>query len=213
MTPNCVQVLRDRKSHLTEAGTVALRQYDKGTPGRASTTWYRRTLLGTLPTFARTCEGSHTWTVAELPIGSKARLALAHLTYTGVRRSDVVKPGRQRVRDGCITIAVQKNRRRKPIAIELPILALLQNVMCCEPHGRPHVPDDRVWPTSHSQWLRESVQTALRRSGPAQCSAYGLCKAGAARPATTHELMAIFGWQTVKEAEAFTRAADRHLSW
>ena len=161
MTPNCVQVLRDRKSHLTEAGTVALRQYDKGTPGRASTTWYRRTLLGTLPTFARTCEGSHTWTVAELPIGSKARLALAHLTYTGVRRSDVVKPGRQRVRDGCITIAVQKNRRRKPIAIELPILALLQNVICCEPHGRPHVPDDRVCPTIHSQWLRESVQTAL----------------------------------------------------
>src|SRR5262245_58598029 len=139
MTSNCVQVLRDRKSHLTEAGTVALRQYDKGTPGRASTTWYRRTLLGTLPTFARTCEGSHTWTVAELeqfearhPIGSKARLALAHLTYTGVRRSDVVKPGRQRVRDGCITIAVQKkpttqaNSDRTPDSCSTPKCDLLR---------------------------------------------------------------------------------------
>lgn len=27
--------------------------------------------------------------------------------------------------------------------------------------------------------------------------------------ATTHELMAIFGWQTVKEAERYTRAAQR----
>src|SRR5262245_17620934 len=65
-------------------------------------------------------EGLHPWTVAEVeqfeacyPIGSKARLALALLMYTGVRRSDVVKLGRQHVRDGWITIAPQKNRRHK----------------------------------------------------------------------------------------------------
>ena len=52
-------------------------------------------------------DGWHTWTVEEVeqyeahhPIGSKARLALALLLYTGARRSDVVKLGRPHVRDG-----------------------------------------------------------------------------------------------------------------
>ena len=51
------------------------------------------------------------------------------------------------------------------------------------------------------------------KQGLPHCSAHGLRKAGAARAAengaTTHELMAIFGWQTVKEAERYTQAAHR----
>jgi len=47
-------------------------------------------------------------------------------------------------------------------------------------------------------------------------SAHGLRKAAATRcaenGATAHELMAMFGWTTVKEAERYTRAAERrHL--
>ncbi|MEI9901164.1 MAG: hypothetical protein WDN31_14625 [Hyphomicrobium sp.] len=52
-------------------------------------------------------KGHHTWTSEELeqfearhPIGTKARLAFGLLIYTGVRRSDVVRLGRQHVRDG-----------------------------------------------------------------------------------------------------------------
>lgn len=44
-------------------------------------------------------------------------------------------------------------------------------------------------------------------------SAHGLRKAAATRAAengaTAHELMAIFGWVDIKEAELYTRAADR----
>jgi integrase len=44
-------------------------------------------------------------------------------------------------------------------------------------------------------------------------SAHGLRKAAATRAAengaTAHELMAIFGWVDIKEAEIYTRAADR----
>jgi integrase len=44
-------------------------------------------------------------------------------------------------------------------------------------------------------------------------SAHGLRKAAATRAAdnraTTRELMAIFGWIDIKEAEIYTRAADR----
>jgi hypothetical protein len=41
-------------------------------------------------------------------------------------------------------------------------------------------------------------------------SAHGLRKARAAdNGATAHELMAIFGWSDIKEAEIYTRAANR----
>jgi len=44
-------------------------------------------------------------------------------------------------------------------------------------------------------------------------SAHGLRKAAATRAAengaTAHELMAIFGWVDIKEAELYTRAANR----
>jgi hypothetical protein len=45
------------------------------------------------------------------------------------------------------------------------------------------------------------------------CTAHGLRKAGAViaahNGATPHQLMAIFGWRTLKEAERYTKAADQ----
>jgi integrase len=45
------------------------------------------------------------------------------------------------------------------------------------------------------------------------CSAHGLRKAGATiaanNGATAHQLMAIFGWDTIKEAEKYTSKADQ----
>jgi integrase len=51
-------------------------------------------------------DGFYTWTEEDIaafeathPVGSRARLALALGLYTGQRRSDVVRMGRQHVRD------------------------------------------------------------------------------------------------------------------
>lgn len=45
------------------------------------------------------------------------------------------------------------------------------------------------------------------------CTAHGLRKAGAViaayNGATLHQLMSIFGWKTLKEAERYTKAADQ----
>lgn len=67
-------------------------------------------------------QGFHTWTTDEVEqfearhaIGSKARLALAMLLYTGVRRSDAVLLGRQHVRSGSLKFTQQKNRLRRPV--------------------------------------------------------------------------------------------------
>ena len=55
-------------------------------------------------------EGFHSWSDAEIaqfekrhPIGSRARLAFALLLYTGQRRSDIVRLGRQHVRATVLT--------------------------------------------------------------------------------------------------------------
>ena len=58
-------------------------------------------------------------------------------------------------------------------------------------------------------WFRDRCNEA----GLPQCSAHGVRKAAAVRAAengaTTHELMAMFGWMTLKEAERYTKAAER----
>ena len=58
-------------------------------------------------------------------------------------------------------------------------------------------------------WFRNRCNEA----GLPQCSAHGVRKASAARAAengaTTHQLMAMFGWLSMQEAERYTRAAER----
>ena len=58
--------------------------------------------------------GHHTWTQDELdrfeahwPVGTRERLAYDLLLYTGLRRGDAVRLGRQHVRDGLITIRTE----------------------------------------------------------------------------------------------------------
>jgi integrase len=50
---------------------------------------------------------------ARHPIGSPARLALALTLYTGQRASDLIRMGRQHVRDGQISVAQQKTGRMR----------------------------------------------------------------------------------------------------
>ena len=80
--------------------------------------------------------GFHSWSREDIdafeqrhPIGSKARLALALLLHTGLRRSDVVRLGPQHVKNGWITIKQAKNRKRKPVELKVPVLPELQQVI------------------------------------------------------------------------------------
>jgi integrase len=145
-------------------------------------------------------------------LGSKARLALALLLWTGVRRSDLVKLGRQHVRDGWLRFTQQKNRKRKPVQTSIPILPELQRVIEASPTGDltflvtaaggPYT----VW--GFGNWFRDRCVEA---GVPGR--AHGLRKAGAATAAengaTSKQLMAIFGWLSLDEAERYTQAAER----
>jgi integrase len=100
----------------------------------------RRNPARDVPYLAGNPDGFHTWTVEEVeqferrhPIGTKARLALALLLYTGVRRSDVARLGRQMSKDGWLRFTEVKDHARKPKAREIPILPLLKNVLAATP--------------------------------------------------------------------------------
>jgi integrase len=138
MSTKAVRVLRDRKRNFPEAANVRVKAIRrlfrwalddevpgvKGNPARDVS--YLRGRLG----------GFHSWTVEEVeqyekchPIGTTARLALALLLYTGQRRSDVVLFGRQHVRSGWLRFTQQKNRNRRPITLDLPVLPALQRII------------------------------------------------------------------------------------
>lgn len=165
--------------------------------------------------------GFHTWTQDELdrfearwPIGTRERLAFDLLLYTGLRRGDAVRVGKQNVSDGVITVETEKQNRRSKerIYVSIPILPPLAESIAATKTG------DMVYLVTDSglPWVKESFgnwfRDACRKAG-CRGSAHGLRKAGATRAAergaTERQLMAIFGWTTGKMATAYTRAADR----
>jgi integrase len=164
--------------------------------------------------------GFHSWTIDEVEqfevrhaIGTKARLALALLLWTGVRRSDVVLLGKQHARGGWLKFNQQKNRKRSPVTVEIPILPELQRIIDASPTGDlTFLVSEQNHPFSSAgfgNWFR----TRCDEAGLPNCSAHGLRNAGATiaaeNGATEHQLMAIFGWATSKEAEHYTKAAIR----
>src|SRR6185295_19001843 len=77
-----------------------------------------------------------TWDESEIaqfetahPIGSKARLAMALLLYTGQRRGDVVRMGRQHIRDGVLSIRQEKTAH----LVEIPVHPALATIIAQTP--------------------------------------------------------------------------------
>jgi integrase len=165
-------------------------------------------------------DGFHTWTQEELDrfearwsIGTRQRLAFDVLLYTGLRRGDAVRVGRQHIRDGVITLRTEKHRMGKAgEQVSIPILPPLAASIAATPIG-----DLTYLVTEAGQpWVKESFGNWFRdacRAAGCPGSAHGLRKAGATRAAergaSERQLMAIFGWTTGKMAQHYTHSADR----
>ena len=159
--------------------------------------------------------GFAVWTEDEIdrfeerwPIGTRERLALTILLYTGLRRGDAARLGRQHVQNGVITLNTEKTDTR----VTIPILPVLADVIAATKTGDltfiAKADGAGMTKESFGNWFGE----ACRAAGVAS-SAHGLRKAGANRAAengaTTSELDAIFGWEDGKMASLYTRAANR----
>jgi integrase len=162
--------------------------------------------------------GHHPWEPEECAmfeahyaIGTRARLAYELLLQVGHSRSDVVRMGRQHVRDGKLSL----KRQKTGVAFVVPVMPTLQEAIDAMPAGDnlTFLVTAQGKPFSAAgfgNWFREICNEA---GLPKRCTSHGLRKAAATRladrGATTTQLMAWFGWKTSGEAERYTRTADR----
>ncbi|MFP6758199.1 MAG: site-specific integrase, partial [Alphaproteobacteria bacterium] len=165
-------------------------------------------------------DGFHTWSLDEVrqfekrhPVGSKARRTLAIFMYTGVRTSDAVQLGPQMERDGSLHFTEMKNRDRDLKHRVIPILAALRVELDAGPTGHLcYLVTEWGKPYSSPNSFGNRFKSWCRQAGLPHCSAHGLRKAGAVfaaeQGATPHQLMAIFGWKSLRQAELYTRAAN-----
>jgi integrase len=147
------------------------------------------------------------------PEGTKERVWLHVLMYTGLRRGDAVVIGKQHVSNGVATLRTEKGQGE--VTVHLPILPILQHTLDIGPIGDlSFVCGTRGTPLT-KETFGNMFKKACRAAGVDANgkAAHGLRKVAATRAAdngaTVHQLMAIFGWRTEKEALVYTKAADR----
>jgi len=152
------------------------------------------------------------------PLGTKARLALDLFLYSGQRISDVVRLGPQMERDGKLCFTEFKGRNRKAKHHQLRILPPLRaSIDAYYAAGNPR----------HLVYLatRAGAQHSVKGLGnwfARQCrmagigpgySPHGIRKFGAIRAlengASAVDLQAVFGWDTLKNPDLYTRKANR----
>jgi len=164
--------------------------------------------------------GYYTWTVADVEQfldyhkkGSKARLALGLLLFTGARRQDMVTFGKQHIKGEWLQYIPKKTLYKRREASQKPLLPVLKEIIDYSPCGSLTFLQTEYGkaftPAGFGNWFRDRCDEA----GLPMRTAHGLKKAGATiaaeNGATTRQLMAMFDWTTVDMAEVYTRAAER----
>jgi len=162
--------------------------------------------------------GFHSWTIEEVrkfeakhPIGTKARLAMALLLYTGQRRSDVVKFGKQMVRSGRLHYSQQKTGKPMSTRIIAPLLEIINATPATglafleTSFGMPFTANG--FGNAFREWCDEA--------GLPHCSSHGLRKALGARlaelGASTKQIQNALGHETLAQASLYTKAADEQV--
>jgi integrase len=165
--------------------------------------------------------GYTTWSESDIerleaahPIGTKERLAVALILYTGLRRSDVVNIGRQHVHNGLLTISQIKTDGSEEAHLEIPMHPKLRQIIEETPtvgvktflvthFGKPYTAP------GFGNWFRELCDAA----GCCDISAHGGRKATARRLAeigcSANQIAAITGHASLSEVQRYTKAADR----
>lgn len=215
--PKAVEALRDRLCATPEAANERLKAMRQVLAFGVRREDLARNAAKDIPYISSVTEGFYTWTPEDVETfeaayapGSKERRALALLLYAGPRRSDVVRFGRQMIRDGWLSYRPVKTPK---VLVEIPVLPHLQAELDMGPKnaltfletefGKPYTAN------GFGNWFKRKCRDA----GLPNCSAHGLRKAGAVilaeRGATDAQMMAIYGWSAVKTVGTYRRKANR----
>lgn len=166
-------------------------------------------------------DGHHTWTLDEMrrfmerhPPSTKAGLAFALLYHFMVRRSDVVRLGRQmEAADGkTLRLTETKGRNQRVKVLELPIEEDARRVLdlhkgrltyLTTQYGKPFTAN------GFGNWFKKRCIEA----GLPHCSAHGIRKGAATdaaeQGATTFQIMGMGNWSSPKDAEPYVKKASR----
>ncbi len=195
---NYLKILRVLMRHALDAETIA-RDPTQGVRG-----------------YGQKSGGFHTWSEAEIaayearhPIGTKPRLAMALMLYTGQRLGDAVKLGWKDVSKS--RISVRQEKTGTPLAIKMHA-SLIEALQMAPPDkatflltsfGKPFTA------AGFGNWFRDRCNEA----GLPHCASHGLRKAAARRLAeagnSINHIAAVTGHLSLKEVERYTRAADQ----
>jgi integrase len=144
------------------------------------------------------------------PVGSRARLALELALHTGQRRGDLVRLGRQHIRDGVLTVRQQKTGVTLSIPVHPELVAVLEETpgnhltFLTTSTGKPFSA------AGFTNWFREVCDEAGLPKGT---SAHGLRKACCRRLAeagcSANVIAAVSGHVSLREVQNYTRAADQ----
>jgi integrase len=216
LPPEWIEALLDSKPpHAARSWLVTLRSLCEF--------WVKRRYLRTNPTAdiklaSIDSDGFHCWTEEEIaqferyhPVGTKPRLALALLLYTAQRRSDVVRMGRQHIRNGALTVKQQKTGTGLP---PIPVHPHLQAVLDATPSehltflvtatGKPY--GGNAFSAQFRNWCEAAGL-------PKRCKPHGLRKAACRRLAeagcSEKQIAAISGHASLDEVARYTKAADK----
>lgn len=162
--------------------------------------------------------GFRQWTEEEIaqferrwPIGTRERLALAVLLYTGLRRGDAARLGRQHIRHGRIIIITEKTGEM----VSMPVApALAEIIKASQIGGLALVANTRTGEPMAKEAFSNWFKRAAKAAGvPGNC--HGLRKAAATRlaeaGATIPEMNAVFGWRGTAMASLYTEKANREI--
>lgn len=175
-----------------------------------------------VPYISTGSRGFHSWSIEEVEkfeathaVGTLERLAMGLLLFSAQRKSDVTLLGPNNIKSGWLIFTQQKNRKRKPVDMEIPVRPELLELIEATPgigadtflvnsFGRPFSR------RGFSDWFAKACVAA---DVPGR--SHGLRKAAAARlaelGAPENEIMAITGHTTSKEIKRYTEAARKRV--
>lgn len=154
------------------------------------------------------------------PPGTKAHLATSLLLYTACRRGDVVRFGPLNIRGDRVVYIQEKNQRRRPRAMNIPLLRpLRESIAAAKAAGE--IGETTLLVTEYGQpitkagfgaWFRKRCMEA---GLPDALAAHGLRKLtgimAAEGGASAKQIQELLGHSTVTEAETYIREANRAL--
>jgi integrase len=164
-------------------------------------------------------DGIYTWSEQDVAayeaahgVGTKARLALALGLYTGQRRADVLRMGRQHIHNGMLSVKQQKTG----VELRIPVHPDLRAIIDATPGGHLTFLVTRTGKPYAGDNFSEQFRAWCRAARlPEKCSFHGLRKAACRRLAeagcSVNEIAAVSGHATLREVQRYTRPSIKSV--